>query len=248
MSLLHTKKIKNILLRDIDEQFANALRKKNSQKYRLSSLKEVNYCIYDVHSTLALHGRGFSNLRWRLNQFNKSKHRVEHIPLSESREQVIHLIGQWRKQALRDRGFSYVDMRSDRFGAGFFENPASDTAREIERADRKANSIITDKVISRVLKVNGKTASFNLGYPLGFDSNTVVFAHAIGISDISVPGLSEYAQMDFLRMLREAGYGYINDGPTWRKGLAVYKDKFRPVLRERYYWAAMKILIDGCDR
>ena len=242
-SLLRSKEIKNILLRDIDEQFANAILKNNySQKFSLKSLKEINYCIYDIHTTLALQGKVFSNLRWRLNRFNKGKHLVEHIPLSESREQVVHLIGQWRSQALKQRGFSYVDVRSDRFGAGFFENSAFDGSLESQRPGEKVNSLKTGKVISRVLKVDGKTASFNLGYPLGFHGESDVFAHAIGISDITIPGLAEYAQVDFWKQVSKKGYGFINDGPTWRKGLAVYKDKFRPVMRERYYWATISVV------
>ncbi len=245
-SLLRAKDINNFLLRDIDENFANALiKEKYSKTFRLSSLKELNYRTYDIQSTLAMVGKDFSNLRWRLNQFKRGKHRVDHISLSETREQVIHLIGQWRRQALKERDFSYADVRSDRFGAGFFGNSAYGPGNESGRRNESANFTMKGKVISRVLKVDGKTASFNLGYPLGITGDGGVFAHAIGISDITIPGLSEYAQVDFWKQVYKSGYGFINDGPTWRKGLAVYKDKFRPVMRERYYWATVDIEIDG---
>jgi len=237
-SLMQSRDIKNLMLRDIDEQFANVLRNSKYKKsFRLSALKEINYCIYDIQSTLVLHGKIFSNLRWRLNKFNKAEHRVKHVPLSEAGDQIIHLIGQWRRQALKERGFSYVDVRSDRFGAEFFKKAVRESGWQSE-----AENLKTEKVISRVLKVDGNIASFNLGYPLGLGGESRVFAHAIGISDISIPGLSEYAQMDFWKQVQTKGYRFINDGPTWRKGLAVYKDKFRPVARERYYWATVAVV------
>lgn len=241
--LLKRKSIKKIQLRDVDDRFINALseRKEGDDAFSLRSLKEINYSIYDVERTLKLQGKVHANLRWHINRFNNSRHRLEIVPLDHVKKQVVHLIGEWRRIALRRRGFSYVDVRSDKFGARLFSSiDGSDHDYHEERGEPKS-SIGLDDVIARVLRVDGKVASFNIGFPLGLFEKGKIFAHAIGISDMSIPGLAEYAQMDLWERINAAGYRYVNDGPTWRKGLAAYKKKFVPIKTKRYYWATLRL-------
>jgi len=234
-SLLKENNIKKIILRDVNDNFINILRSDNEKFiFKLQSLKELNYATYDVNKTLKLVGDKFANLRWHLNSFEKAGHTIEVVPLDKSIKQVIHLIGQWHSNALKDRGFSYVNVRSDKLGArlfGFGNN-------ELQNMDE---IVSPDNVLSRVLKVNGNVAAFNLGYPLGIFKKANVFAHAIGISDVSIPHLAEYAQYDFWKQVKKNGYYYINDGPTWKNKLETYKDKFRPIKKKRYYWATLSI-------
>lgn len=96
-------------------------------------------------------------------------------------------------------------------------------------------------ILARILKIDGKIAAVNIGYSLGIFSHQNVFAHAIGISDLSIAHLAEFAQYDFWKQVHQAGYQYINDGPSWRRSLEVYKSKFRPIAKKRYYWATLSL-------
>ena len=236
-SLLKENNIKKIILRDVDDNFINILRRDNEKFiFKLQSLKELNYATYNVNKTLKLVGDKFANLRWHLNSFKKAGHTIEVVTLNKAVKQVIHLIGKWYSNALKHRGFSYINMRSDKLGArlfGFDNNTFS--------FQKKDEIISLDNVVSRVLKLDGHVAAFNLGYPLGIFKKQKVFAHAIGISDVSIPHLAEYAQYDFWKQVKKNGYCYINDGPTWKDKLETYKDKFRPIAKKRYYWATFLV-------
>ena len=222
VKLLKEMNVGQILLRDIGEEFANAITTKMTDEdaFTVRSMKEIHYNIYDIQKTIEHRGRLYANLRWHLNRFARDGHRVESVPLREARSEVVHLIGDWRRKALKDRNFSYVDVGSDKFGANFPGDP---------------------QILSRVLRVDGKIAAFNLGYPIGFSHKKKVFAHAVGICDLSIPGLAEFSQLDFWEKAAGLGYRYINDGPSWRKGLEAYKKKFRPISSKRYYWATIEV-------
>ena len=242
-SLLGSLKIKKILIRDIDDNFVDTLKKRKnddniSDNFNLKSLKEMKYSIYDVNKTLELKGKTYHNLRWHYNLFKKQNHKIESVSLKDVEKNVIHLIGEWRRIALKERKFSYANVGSDIFGAKLF----GDSNSKNERMNQKiVDKISSNDVITRVLKIDGKISSFNLGYPLGLNKKSNVFAHAIGISDITIQGLAEYAAIDFWSIVKNHGYKYINDGPTWRKGLADFKEKFGPIDKKRYYWATITI-------
>lgn len=227
-----------ILLRDIDEDLALHLRTKRKAdwKIELVKLREMNYSIYDIEHTSSLKGKKFANLRWHLNSFKESGRRVEAVPPGDHVEEVSHLIGLWRGQAIRTRGFSYADVRSDKWAARLLCRGYGQGTKEMG-GEIIEGQISLDDVRARVLLVDGRVAAFNLGYPLGLTRQRKIFAHAVGMADISIPHLAEFAQMDMWKMVWENGYTHINDGPTWRKGLEIYKNKFQPVERKRYYWA-----------
>lgn len=232
-NILKKQNIKEIILRDIDDDFINALKEKKI--FEINSLKEINYSVYNVNETIELKGSDFSNLRWHLNSFRKEKHKIEKIPLKKSITPVIHLIGKWRKNAINKRDFSYINMKSDKLGARFF-------GKYDKKSYEKNNKIVDfSDVVSSVLKVDGKIASFNLGFPLGIYKKQTVFAHAIGICDLSIPHLAEFSQHLFWKKIQKLGYKYVNDGPTWKKDLMIYKDKFKPINKKRFYWATLKI-------
>lgn len=244
--LIKNLNIKTVILRDIDEKFAELLKKRenndNSDKFILKSLKEMKYSIYDIERTLKLHGKTFHNLRWHYNYFKRGNHKIESIPLKEAEKNVIHLIGEWRRIALKQRKFSYANVGSDIFGAKLFGDSKFNREKSYHMSEISKDKISSNDVLTRVLKIDGKIYSFNLGYPLGLNKKSKVFAHAIGIADITVQGLAEYAAIDFWKYVKKQGYKYINDGPTWRKGLADFKDKFVPIDKKRYYWATLSLI------
>lgn len=228
--LLHKLKTSNVLIRDIDDEFVNILRDKNDFGFVVESLKELNYAVYDLDKTLNLKGNDFSNLRWHLNAFEKKNHKIEVVELKDNIKPVIHLIGEWQKQTKENRDFSFIDTRSDKKAARFF-------GKIFNKDKSNKNLLDFNNVLCRVLKIDDVVSSFNLGFPLGFFKKTNVFAHAVGISDLSISHLAEYAQYDFWRQIKKNGYKFVNDGPTWRHSLKVYKNKFKPCNMKRFYWA-----------
>lgn len=233
-TIIREAKIKQILFRDITDQPAHILRTSTMAiPFQLSSLREIQYQIYDLEKTVAKKGKEFANLRWHLNKFKKDNHQIESVPLSKNVKPVIHLIGAWKKQAIQHRGFSYINVRSDKQAARLFKKNMEDTAY--------INQPSSVDTICRVLKVDGEIKSFNFGYPLGIFSKKNVFAHAIGIADLSIPHLAEYAQYDFWKQIKKSSYQYVNDGPSWKSSLETYKQKFRPIRKKRYYYAFLNL-------
>lgn len=234
-SIIKENNIKTILLRDIDNNYVNLLRNNKKQhKFQLESLSELKYSTYKIDKTLNLNGNEYSNLRWHLNSFKKDKHNIKAVPLNQNVKPVIHLIGQWRGRSAKHRDFSYINVKSDKLGARLL-------AKKQHFLQDRNHNVEPRIVISRVLMVDDIVSAFNLGFPLGIYDKQPVFAHAIGIADISIPHLSEYAQYDFWKQIQKAGYHFVNDGPTWRESLEIYKDKFRPIKKKRYYWANLSI-------
>lgn len=231
--LLQYLDIKSFLLRDIDDEFIRVLKDKKKYGFSINSLKELNYAIYNLNDALNLSGNKFSNLRWHLNAFKKANHKVEIVDLKNNYNAVVHLIGDWKKQTIKKRGFSYIDLRSDKMAANFF--------KEKSIINKTKKIVDFNEVFYRVLTIDGVISSFNFGYPLGIFDKQNVFAHSVGICDVSIPHLAEYAQYDFWSEIQKKGYIFINDGPTWRKSLEVYKNKFYPIGKKRYYWANISI-------
>jgi len=234
--LLTNFDIKRVLLRDVPDESIQVLRASNKTfSFNLLSLREIFYQTYNIDKTLSKKGNKFANLRWHLNKFNKTNHHIEPVELSSAIKPVIHLIGNWKKTAIQNRGFSFINVKSDKLAARLFGNFSKDYHKE------KSIYPTPNDCISRVLKVDGQIRSFNFGYPIGIFCDKKVFAHAIGITDLSIPHLAEYAQYEFWQQIRKEGYLYVNDGPSWKTSLETYKQKFRPIGKKRYYFATLSI-------
>ncbi|MBS3777727.1 MAG: hypothetical protein KGY50_00360 [Candidatus Thermoplasmatota archaeon] len=237
-SLLKKTNVSQIILRDIPDDLVRILRSsKQTFSFKLSSLHELYYQTYDVSKTLQKKGKQFANIRWHLNKFHKQNHAVKSVSLSDNLKAVIHLIGEWKHTAIEKRGFSYVNLRSDKQAARLF---AAYNYKDFKQ-NQFFNQITPSDCLWQVLLINGQIRSFNFGYPLGIYSKKNVFAHAIGIADISIPHLAEYAQYAFWKKIHQNGYSFVNDGPSWKNSLEIYKQKFRPIDKKRYYYATLKI-------
>jgi len=237
-SLLKKENIKQILLRDCSEELVKVMTRYTEDfSFKLNSLREIYYQTYDLDQTLGKTGKNFSNLRWHLNKFHRAGHKMEVVDLADYVKPVIHLIGSWKKNAVKKRRFSYVNLRSDKLAARLF----SQVSTVLQDCKYSSNSVSVSDCVSRVLKVDGRIASFNFGYPLGLLQKENVFAHAVGITDLSIPHLAEYAQYDFWKQIQKKGYSFVNDGPSWRNSLEVYKQKFRPIEKNRYYYVTLNI-------
>ena len=236
--LLKQLNINHILLRDITDEIVNKIRKQKKEfLFQLDSLKELQYATYDVTETLNLQGASFANLRWHLNKFKKKNHMVEFVSSKKEIDSAVHLIGKWRSHAIKKRGFSFADMRSDKMGLKI----TGEIPNQKQMFKQQNEMVGLQNILARILKVDGRIAAVNIGYPLGIFTHQNVFAHAIGISDLSIAHLAEFAQYDFWEQVHQAGYTYINDGPSWRRSLEAYKNKFRPIAKKRYYWASLSL-------
>ena len=237
-SLLKKENIKQILLRDCSEELVKMMRRYTGDfSFNLNSLREIYYQTYDLNQTIRKRGKKFSNLRWHLNKFRRADHKIEVVDLADYVKPVIHLIGFWKKDAVKKRRFSYVNLRSDKLAARLF----SQVSTILQDNNHSSNSVSVSNCLSRVLKVDGRIASFNFGYPLGLLQKENVFAHAVGITNLSIPHLAEYAQYDFWKIIQKKGYSFVNDGPSWRNSLELYKQKFRPIAKNRYYYVTLNI-------
>ena len=234
--LLSNANITQVIFRDAPDEFVQKLRLSQSKrKLEIKSVKEINYQTYDINRSLSLKGNEFANLRWHLNKFKKGKHTVESVVLSDHLKAVIHLIGAWKKNAITKRGFSFVNVQSDKQAARLFSTIA---IKELNESNNN-HPLVSDCLWS-VLKIDGHIRSFHLGFPLGIFSKKPVFAHAIGITDLSIPHLAEYAQYQFWQQIRKQGYQFVNDGPSWRSSLELYKLKFRPIHKKRFYYVTFQ--------
>jgi hypothetical protein len=234
--LLSEANIAQILFRDVPDEFIRIHRSSAKNRFEISSVKEINYQIFDINRSLDLKGKEFANLRWHLNKFKKGNHTVESVLLPEHMKAVIHLIGKWKKNAIDKRGFSFINVHSDKQAARLF---SAFSKKEIEEQKHKQPNLSDG--LFRILKIDGHISSFHFGFPLGIFSKKPVFAHAIGITDVSIPHLAEYAQYDFWKQIQKQGYGFVNDGPSWRSSLEVFKKKFSPISKKRLYYVTIKL-------
>ena len=145
------------------------------------------------------------------------------------RQPLLHLFGSWRRHAIKNRGFSFSNLESDKIGAKLII---------LLNTQQTSKNILfnNNPLFYRILKVNGQVSSFHFGFPLEFSDHPNVFAHAIGISDVTIPHLSEFSQIDFWKYIQSQGFQFVNDGPSWKKSLALYKMKYRPFQINNYYW------------
>jgi hypothetical protein len=177
----------------------------------INKIKHFEYYLYDLSIMDELKGTKWKNVRQKINTFKKvfPKVRVENLNEMNSKK-VIHFISEWRKDAA-GRGFSYIDVAKSKYAVKQYRT-----------------KIDNENIWSRVYYLHGKIEAFQLLYKILTPSSISACGHAIGIANNDIAGLSEYAQVDTWRYVKEYGVRYVNDGPSWRPGLIRYKKKFNP--------------------
>ena len=203
----------------LDSQTLKALKKE--PRIDLKNIKEFKYYIYDLRSIARLAGRCWKNVRQKIATFNKNHSGLSMEPLSmKNATDVVHFIGEWRRQLLNKRELSYSNLEKNKFAALYYS----------DKNDSK-------NVWASVYSLDGRVVSFQLLYRLG--ENTA--AHTIGLADTSINGLSEAAQLDVWERLNDHGVRYINDGASWRPGLDRYKQKFNPIGSQQVFECKVSI-------
>ena len=189
------------------------LKKLNS--IQVKTVKEFNYYTYDLETMGDLVGNKWKNVRQKVAAFRKNHPKLKMERLGGNNyEAVIHFIGAWRRQLLSARRLSYSNLEKNKFAARYYSNKND-----------------FEQIWATVYRHSGRVVGFQLLYRLGVDCA----AHAIGLTDTTLPGLSETAQVDTWRQVQRSGVRFINDGASWRPGLDRYKRKFNPVGVQRVF-------------
>ncbi|MFW9874769.1 MAG: phosphatidylglycerol lysyltransferase domain-containing protein [Candidatus Thorarchaeota archaeon] len=193
---------------------------KKNKRLEIKSIKEFNYFIYDLDTMNDLRGVKWKNVRQKISTFRKNhpKLKIEHLS-KNNYEDVIHFIGAWRRTLLSKRGLSYSNLEKNKFAAKYYS----------DKNDFK-------NIWSTVYRLSKRVVAFQLLYRLGPNSA----AHAIGLADTSIPGLSETTQINIWEQLQDQRIRYINDGPSWRVGLDRYKRKFNPISAQKVFECKLK--------
>jgi hypothetical protein len=186
----------------------------------VKNIKEFNYYIYDLDMLGDLAGNRWKNVRQKINNFNTKYPKLKIEKLGpENYNNVLHFIGQFRRELLDNRGHSYANLEKNKFAVQYY----------LDKNDFR-------NIWSTIYKLQGRVVAVQLLYRLGENSA----AHAIGLADTEFTGLAEAAQIDIWRKVYDCGIRFINDGPSWRPGLDRYKRKFNPIHYQRVFECKIK--------
>ncbi|MCK5562049.1 MAG: DUF2156 domain-containing protein [Thermoplasmata archaeon] len=190
------------------------------KQINVKKINSFDYYIYDLEDLAGLKGTKWKNVRQKLNTFQKNHPIVKCAALTpENSKKILHFVSAWRKTAATARGFSYVDIDKNKASVRYYQDISD-----------------VENLWTRAYYIHGKVEAFQLLYRiLTPASSERACAHAIGMANNRISGLSEYSQVDTWRALKEEGVKYINDGPSWRPGLKRYKQKFNPCGAQQVY-------------
>jgi hypothetical protein len=185
--------------------------KEIKKQIEIKKVKNFEYYLYDLEEISELKGTKWKNVRHKINSFQKShpKVRIEDLDETNSKK-ALHFISTWRKEAAA-KGFSYIDVDKNKTGARYYQ----------DKIDHKF-------LWAKIYYLHGKVEAYQLIYKLLTNEPAGGCAHAVGMANNSVLGLSEFSQIDIWRHVKAHGIRYVNDGPSWRPGLVRYKRKFNP--------------------
>jgi len=195
----------------LDNEHVKILKKQRSIKVK--NIKEFKYYIYDLNKLTGLSGNQWKTVRQKITAFNRNypKLKIEHLT-PQNYNKTIHFIGAWRRELLANRGLSYANLEKNKFAAQYYSDKND-----------------FENIWATVYSLDTRVVAFQLLYRLGPDAA----AHAIGLADTKIKGLSEFAQIHIWEQLHDSGIRYINDGPSWRPELEKYKLKFNPITSQQ---------------
>jgi len=178
---------------------------------KIKKIKHFEYYIYDLRDLSDLKGTKWKNVRQKINTFSKNhpKVRIEDLDENNSKK-ALHFISTWRRAAAA-KGFSYIDVDKNKAAVQFYQ----------DKIDHKF-------LWAKVYYLRGRVEALQFLYKITTADKTEACAHAIGMANNDIAGLSEYTQIDIWQHVLDKSIRYVNDGPSWRPGLLRYKRKFNP--------------------
>ncbi len=158
----------------------------------------------------SLKGGPWKKLRNLINRITKS-HRVELIDASEAdSEDLRQVVAKWAK--LRNQ-------------TGFAVNRKYSNRTDYDLYLKLIELGFTGCKFAKAVTVDGKAASLTAGWDI--PNTKGAYYSGVGIYDLSIPHLGEYANWRDLAMLKGAGYSEVNFGGS-PKSLLQFKMKFKP--------------------
>ncbi len=193
------------------------------KKKEVASMAGDNYTVHNPNCVLywpvyhmptwtghELKGGQWKKLRNLLNRITKN-HRIKIVDAVDAeKEELKDVVSKWAK--LRNQtGFSVNRKYSNRTDYDYY----------LKMVDLG----FTGCTFAKAVKVDGKAASLTVGWEI--PNRKGEYYSGIGVYDLSIPHLGEYANWSDLAMLKGAGYSEVNFGGS-PKSLLQFKMKFKP--------------------
>ncbi len=157
-----------------------------------------------------LKGGQWKKLRNLINRITKN-HRVEMVDAEEvGKDELKAVVSKWAK--IRNQ-------------TGFAVNRKYSNRTDCDHYLRLIDLEFTGCTFAKAIKVDGKAASLAVGWEI--PNKEQAYYSGIGVYDLSIPNLGEYANWSDLAMLKGAGYSEVNFGGS-PKSLLQFKMKFKP--------------------
>ncbi len=157
-----------------------------------------------------LKGGQWKKLRNMINRMTKN-HRIEMVDAGEAgKDELKGVVSKWAK------------LRSQ---TGFAVNRKYSNRTDYDHYLRLIDLGFTGCTFAKAVKVDGKAASLTVGWEIPNGKQS--YYSGIGVYDLSMPHLGEYANWSDLAMLKAAGYAEVNFGGS-PKSLLQFKMKFKP--------------------
>ncbi|NEO28557.1 MAG: hypothetical protein F6K03_17185, partial [Kamptonema sp. SIO4C4] len=91
---------------------------------------------------------------------------------------------------------------------------------------------------AQLVRVDGEAAGFFAMEPVSPD---IAELYASITLHRKFPYLSEYLIVECCKILKQAGYRYLNLGGSETSGLFTFKEKFSPMAQNKMYWVVYKM-------
>lgn len=167
--------------------------------------------ILDVEAVVFLKGKGYAQIRQRINQLKTEQCTVKDIQNEEDHKLVLNMVNNWIEE------FPYDEYSEE----------------DLIQPTKMLLSIMNNKklkVCGQIIYYKGKPAA----YCIWEENNNIANAFAMA-AERKIPGLAEYNIVMMCKKLLNKGIKRVNIGGSETDGLNRYKKKFFPVKSIQLY-------------
>lgn len=213
--LLNNPEIKRVRISRLTEKMANS----NTKLLIEENILDWKYPVHilNIDELIQLKGKGYSQIRQRLNQLSIELCKSESIKINEDNDIIIGMVKHWIEK------FPYSECSID----------------DLLEPTKKLLSLMKDDRLclhGQIIYYNGIPSA----YCIWEERGTVANAFAMS-ADREIAGLAEYNIVEACRLLREKGIQKLNIGGSETEGLNRYKKKFNPVESINLYTWEVKL-------
>lgn len=165
-----------------------------------------------------LYGKGFQQVRQRLNQLDKTHLKTDLIQIKHDRQELLDVVYGWACQH-GGENYTYDDLTG----------PSNALLELMKNADLR---LYGQKILYK-----GRIKAFCI-----YEAANNIIANEFAISaDKNMPGLSELQTYEMCKRLHAAGIKYVNLGGSETLGLDRFKKKFSPIISHRLQTYKLKM-------